>query len=309
MAPQDYDIFGAPKRESSNSFASGSNQNVGNHVTNTPTTRVSKPPGGTSSICLGSSEGGGEPFRFGKARVPPPQSYETSRISLAWDHGSSTSAHRPQSGGKMMASKSQSDDVPVAGVRANRLQEAVETTDRLGKMRQKQDPDRCSTVSDRLTGEAVRFHKDTAEQRVGRQQKPSALRPEANKSACESHRFYLAADGQADRVPGKERLATSSDAGGSFAQRPQSRTSLSGAEPPSKPRWNSSSSKSGYPAQRGDADAYSQSRQSKSSRPTKAYGSATSLSTATSARYSKSGYSGCQSECDSLPLGADWSNF
>eukprot|EP00746_Dinoflagellata_sp_MGD_P002281 gnl/MRDRNA2_/MRDRNA2_104421_c0_seq1.p1 gnl/MRDRNA2_/MRDRNA2_104421_c0~~gnl/MRDRNA2_/MRDRNA2_104421_c0_seq1.p1 ORF type:complete len:557 (+),score=71.15 gnl/MRDRNA2_/MRDRNA2_104421_c0_seq1:101-1672(+) len=48
-----YGAAGARPRGSSNSFAQGSNQNSGNHITNTPTTRVVAPPGGASSFSLG----------------------------------------------------------------------------------------------------------------------------------------------------------------------------------------------------------------------------------------------------------------
>lgn len=40
-------------RESSNAYACGSNQNSGNFLTSTPTTRVIAPPGGSSSLSLG----------------------------------------------------------------------------------------------------------------------------------------------------------------------------------------------------------------------------------------------------------------
>lgn len=45
-------VFGVRPRESSNSFASGANQNCGNVLTGTPTTRVTKPPGGGSTLSL-----------------------------------------------------------------------------------------------------------------------------------------------------------------------------------------------------------------------------------------------------------------
>lgn len=53
------DGFGARPRVSSNTFASGSNQNCGNVISDTPTTRVARPPGGTSSFSLSWDEGGG----------------------------------------------------------------------------------------------------------------------------------------------------------------------------------------------------------------------------------------------------------
>lgn len=50
-------IFGGRvARGSSNAYANGSNQNVGNGLADTPTTRVAKPPGGASSISLGWDE-------------------------------------------------------------------------------------------------------------------------------------------------------------------------------------------------------------------------------------------------------------
>mmetsp|Transcript_68100 Transcript_68100/g.163439 ORF Transcript_68100/g.163439 Transcript_68100/m.163439 type:complete len:239 (+) Transcript_68100:125-841(+) len=45
--------FGSRPRVSSNSYASGANQNVGNVISDTPTTRVSRPPGGATTLQLG----------------------------------------------------------------------------------------------------------------------------------------------------------------------------------------------------------------------------------------------------------------
>jgi len=53
------DKIGQGPRQSSNAFASGSNQNCGNQMTETPTTRVLRPPGGASSISFGWDDGGG----------------------------------------------------------------------------------------------------------------------------------------------------------------------------------------------------------------------------------------------------------
>ena len=38
---------------SSNVYANGSSQNTGNVITDRPTSRVTQPPGGKSSVCLG----------------------------------------------------------------------------------------------------------------------------------------------------------------------------------------------------------------------------------------------------------------
>eukprot|EP00933_Yihiella_yeosuensis_P047869 TRINITY_DN43837_c0_g1_i1.p1 TRINITY_DN43837_c0_g1~~TRINITY_DN43837_c0_g1_i1.p1 ORF type:complete len:299 (+),score=32.53 TRINITY_DN43837_c0_g1_i1:77-973(+) len=45
--------FGQRQKDSSNSFANGNNQNCGNVLSDTPTTRVLRPPGGHSSLVLG----------------------------------------------------------------------------------------------------------------------------------------------------------------------------------------------------------------------------------------------------------------
>eukprot|EP00747_Dinoflagellata_sp_TGD_P167859 gnl/TRDRNA2_/TRDRNA2_193091_c0_seq1.p1 gnl/TRDRNA2_/TRDRNA2_193091_c0~~gnl/TRDRNA2_/TRDRNA2_193091_c0_seq1.p1 ORF type:complete len:426 (+),score=60.91 gnl/TRDRNA2_/TRDRNA2_193091_c0_seq1:22-1299(+) len=45
--------FGVRPRPSSNTFACGSDQNCGNMITDTPSTRVLRPPGGVSTICFG----------------------------------------------------------------------------------------------------------------------------------------------------------------------------------------------------------------------------------------------------------------
>lgn len=50
--PRSSMVFGQRPRESSNTFASGSNQNCGNCISNTPTTRVVAPPGGHTSVSL-----------------------------------------------------------------------------------------------------------------------------------------------------------------------------------------------------------------------------------------------------------------
>ena len=47
-------IYGASSsNESSNAFANGANQNVGNTITGRPSTKVRQAPGGTSSIVFG----------------------------------------------------------------------------------------------------------------------------------------------------------------------------------------------------------------------------------------------------------------
>lgn len=45
--------FGVRPRVSSNTYANGGNQNCGNVISDTPTTRVLRPPGGSSSLSLG----------------------------------------------------------------------------------------------------------------------------------------------------------------------------------------------------------------------------------------------------------------
>lgn len=50
---QKAETFGRRVRVSSNSFANGADQNCGNVLSDTPTTRVLRPPGGGSSLNLG----------------------------------------------------------------------------------------------------------------------------------------------------------------------------------------------------------------------------------------------------------------
>jgi len=53
QAPQYEPVFGQNMAKGSNAYASGSNQNVGNYLTDRPTSRVLAPPGGASSFKLG----------------------------------------------------------------------------------------------------------------------------------------------------------------------------------------------------------------------------------------------------------------
>lgn len=46
-------VFGQRVRQSSNAFAQGTNQNCGNVISDTPTTRINAPPGGASTLRLG----------------------------------------------------------------------------------------------------------------------------------------------------------------------------------------------------------------------------------------------------------------
>jgi len=64
----DDSAFGARPRVSGNSFANGSNQNCGNVLSDTPSTRVAAPPGGRSSICLGWDNSPEEPVQRGGRR-------------------------------------------------------------------------------------------------------------------------------------------------------------------------------------------------------------------------------------------------
>lgn len=291
-----------------------------------------QPPGGGSSFCLGdgssetqtrvstggkarvpppgSSETQTRISAGGKARVPPPKSYSCSSIGIGWNDGCASSGQRQR--GNDALNKAPGSDAGAAGVRTTRLHEmAVETADRLGKTKQR-DLDRCSNaVDDRSANDANRFYRDADAHKIGRQQKPVVLRPEATKRACELHRYHLAADGQADRLTGKANR-TSSEASGypcEAAGKPRSRTSVSASEVQSarKPCRSSNG------ASRRDDDGCSQSRysQSQRSQPNKATGSSRSQTTATTqSRCSQSCYSGSAcSEADSIPFGADWSTF
>lgn len=312
MLPHDNGRLDSGPHISSNAFANGRCQNLGNHITSVPTTRVLRPPGGGSSICLGGEDSSRIPERVsngGKARVPPPRRQSESSFSIGGKSGSDSSK-QSQLKSSRMQTEALLDDIPAAGMRTDELhQRKVETADRLGQIKQKAGS--CSSAtSDRRPGDAVRFHQENRHA-VGRQQKPVVLRPEATKSVCESHRYYLAADGQADRLTGKAAVnhASSATSGGypdEAAGKPTRHdfrdcTSFSGVD--AKPKF--SRSRSGMSTW--DDDRYSQSHYSKS-QPSKARGSATSQTTTTMrSRCSQSCYSA--SEADSIPFGADWSTF
>lgn len=82
------DAYGQRTRESSNSFASGANQNCGNHLTNVLTTRVLKPPGGGSSLSLSWDTGPAQQLvpgigsgGIGRSGYAPPDASITSQPS------------------------------------------------------------------------------------------------------------------------------------------------------------------------------------------------------------------------------------
>eukprot|EP00746_Dinoflagellata_sp_MGD_P130875 gnl/MRDRNA2_/MRDRNA2_64720_c0_seq1.p1 gnl/MRDRNA2_/MRDRNA2_64720_c0~~gnl/MRDRNA2_/MRDRNA2_64720_c0_seq1.p1 ORF type:complete len:290 (-),score=43.45 gnl/MRDRNA2_/MRDRNA2_64720_c0_seq1:47-916(-) len=276
------------------------------------TTRVLKPPGGGSSICLGGGDCS-EPSRresiSRKGQVPLPQSYSEPRISIGWDLTSDASV--PRRASNTVQNRAPKDDVAVAGVRTDRLH-AMKTpaVDRLGKIKQKAGSQGIFT-SDRNASDTMRYHREEGPA-VGRQQKPSVLRPEATKAICESHRYFLAADGQADRLTGKAGVIRApSEASGGYpgepppAGKPRTCTSLSGAEFHPQPSRNRSQASRRYD------DHQSQSKLSKSDRShaKKACGSSSSqTTTASQSKCSQSCYS-AYSETDSIPFGADWSTF
>jgi len=68
------------QRTSSSAFACGSNQNCGNQLTDTPSTRVAAPPGGRSSLSL-AHDGGGDQFQQRGGGQGPPSMYAGSRPS------------------------------------------------------------------------------------------------------------------------------------------------------------------------------------------------------------------------------------
>jgi len=70
--------FGSRQKVSSNSFACGNNQNSGNILTDTPSTRVARPPGGASTFSFGWDEG-----RPKKTQPPSPASNDSMSAGCA----------------------------------------------------------------------------------------------------------------------------------------------------------------------------------------------------------------------------------
>lgn len=93
--------FQPRSRASSNAYACGSQQNSGNVLTDTPTTRVNAPPGGASSLCLGDADTKVDPdkLRMLKAgisrRRPEKAEVEGSRPRL---HKPEIRVHAPPGG-------------------------------------------------------------------------------------------------------------------------------------------------------------------------------------------------------------------
>jgi len=75
--------------ESSNKFASGSNQNAGNCITNRPSTRLHQAPGGNSTICLGDDSV--DSNTSDRSSRPRPSPGGPTTISLTYDETPSKS--------------------------------------------------------------------------------------------------------------------------------------------------------------------------------------------------------------------------
>lgn len=213
------DTFGRYHRESSNAYASGKQQNCGNVITSTPSTRVNAPPGGRSSICLGSDNTEPEfdrnAMKFSKARVPRKQ--QEHENWFRHDNHPVPSCQSPAVGSDQ-STPSQREKPEVEGSRPKKWKPALMPrappggaecyTERAPDARfdgKKLYPDTGAGKNrDMHAMETLRFYQDS-EQRLGKQHAGTEQRPRAEKQVCDSFRYHLEGSGQADRTPGKAR--------------------------------------------------------------------------------------------------------
>lgn len=108
--------------------------------------------------------------------------------------------------------------LPYAGLRTERILQIRDGQfDRLGSMKQKEVTENGQPISARGQAQVdrreknpnLRFYAEPGqEQRVGRRQKPEGMRQQPQKNICETHRYYLAAEGRADKMQGKARSSS-----------------------------------------------------------------------------------------------------
>lgn len=198
-------------RVSSNTFATGSNQNAGNVLTDTPSTRVLAPPGGASSFAFGWND----PPDSGPQRSPQQQrggSVAGSTAGEAW--GCATSK------GDVEGSKPRSYkpgirlNAPPGGGGKFSPDWDTETERRNGGKKLCPGAGGAGNNKDVHGTDAHRYYQ-TEEERPGKKA-TEQQRPQEDRASRDSHRYYLESDGRADRVPGKAQCSPQhgSDHGG-----------------------------------------------------------------------------------------------
>mmetsp|Transcript_44058 Transcript_44058/g.94416 ORF Transcript_44058/g.94416 Transcript_44058/m.94416 type:complete len:537 (-) Transcript_44058:283-1893(-) len=236
---------GSRPRVSGNTFANGSNQNCGNVLTDTPSTRVVAPPGGASSFNLGwqtdtavggsnspqrrngnsnPMQGGdrGDPYDDGAPyqQGPPPRGqgqyddrgYDDRQQRRPEAHNSPPCS--PQGGGYDRYDPR--DDIEGSrprsykpGIRLNAPPGGgatfspdwdPEVESRSGGKKLFPGQSGAGNNRDMAAIESMRYYQ--TEERPGKQ-RPDMGRPMEDSTARDSHRYYLAGDDRADRVPGK----------------------------------------------------------------------------------------------------------
>lgn len=131
------DAFGQrPKKSSSNAYARGSDQNCGNMLTDTPTTRVHAPPGGASSLSLGWDYEPSRPEPQGGATPRTPRSGAAAPAERSWREEGQGGAGSQVDGDRRRQSaweEAPADRDSVASSRWN-AQSSCETDSRVGDM-------------------------------------------------------------------------------------------------------------------------------------------------------------------------------
>jgi hypothetical protein len=185
----------------SNSFATGSNQNCGNMMTDVPSTRVSAPPGGRSSVHLG----GDDPDET-RAATPCRREDEVNQSKLqllkrggcgqrkpvAEVEGSRPRVYRP----------SISLHAPPGGTAVFSPDWDPETEERTQGRKLYPGADGAGNNRDKNAIEALRYYQ-APEKRVGKPRVEQSEDRKGDKWARDSHRYYLSSEvvvGKAHRV-------------------------------------------------------------------------------------------------------------
>lgn len=208
-ATNDVDSARMKSQESSNGFANGAHQNCGNFVTDTPSTRVSAPPGGISSVCFGDDRSeehfDSNSLRSLKARMSKKQQPSSCGSGSVVGHEVSPCGRRERpevEGSRPKVWKpTRMPRAPPGGVEAYDVESADRRFD--GK---KLFPDGGSAGNNRdvEASESLRFYQQP-DQRLGKQHVSADMHTRAEQRARESNRYHLGDAVESDRVPGRAR--------------------------------------------------------------------------------------------------------
>lgn len=197
---------------SSNSYASGAQQNCGNVMTDHPSTRVAKPPGGSSSFSLGWDYGESTGARDMERHVVADRqrglgASPTSRPSTGLSHKDEIEGSKPRPfkpGIRLNA--------PPGGGNTFSPDWDTDSAAKYGTKNREPYAGGAGATRDQRGMDNYRYYQQE-EERPGKQ-RVETDRPLEDAAARDTHRYYLAADNRADRVPGKANFGNERDSEG-----------------------------------------------------------------------------------------------